>query len=60
VPYAYDISSLCLDYDAQLRGVVFISTVFTVALLVNFGFDLPLAALRSAACRRFVMNFRCT
>jgi hypothetical protein len=30
-----------------------------VALLVNFGFDLPLVAVRSAARRRFAMNFRC-
>jgi hypothetical protein len=26
---------------------------------VNFGFDLPLAAVRSAAHRHFAMNFRC-
>jgi hypothetical protein len=58
VPCAYDISSLCLDDDAQLRVVVFISMGF-MASLGHFGIDLPLAVATSATRRRFVMNFRC-
>jgi hypothetical protein len=48
VPCAYDISSLCLDYDAQLRVLVFIEQDLRWLFWVNFGFDFPLAVEPSA------------